>query len=65
MSAAYKCDRCKAIHDGLSQNNRGRVIVSRGVRDPKNDGSSAYPEDLCSKCVDEFETWYTGGQLAK
>ena len=56
MSAAYKCDRCKAVREGLSQNNRERVIAKF---------SGGRLEDLCEKCVADFESWYISGMVSK
>jgi hypothetical protein len=54
MSAAYKCDRCKLVKDGLSQNSGERIIVK-----------NRKAEDLCDTCTKEFESWYVGGLKSK
>lgn len=70
MSKAYRCDKCKTIHDGAAemQLNFDSAPIGRAVLCVKYnteiDTAPTHPHDLCPACLASFVEWWTGKKPA-
>ncbi len=66
MSKAYRCDRCKKLHDGavdlqaaLNESLERLLCFVVGIKFvPGSEQGSMYFKDLCPKCAKSFAEWF-------